>query len=318
MKTPELAAGALVLATALGVVGLWLPAGTEARQAPVMRERRIMGPGPIAISMRQGMEAVVLQADGAAYAVNLATGKIGPLLYRVPPAYQAADIAAGAMGGGVVTCFSLSARTSLEAGAFVLQVTPDRPDVWAWMSTPGVYIGLAINPADGHIYVSNSTTNEVFEVPVGVANPRQVFVAAPLRAVRLGAMAIDPVARRLYVADVGVPVIYAIDLASRSVRRLNVPVGDVRALAWGEAARRLYVADSGQEAVWVVDPNAPKPAANRFVQDPRIRVPAGITVAPDRSVWIADEAAHALFQVSADSRTIIRVVPWSPPMPIKR
>jgi DNA-binding beta-propeller fold protein YncE len=186
------------------------------------------------------------------------------------------------------------------------------------MQTPGVYIGLAINPADGHIYVSNSTTNEVFEVPVGVANPRQVLVAAPARAVRLGAMAIDPVARRLYVADVGVPVIYAIDLASRSVRRLNVPVGDVRALAWGEAARRLYVADSGQEAVWVVDPNAPKPAANRFVQDPRIRVPAGITVAPDRSVWIADEAAHALFQVSADSRTIIRVVPWSPPMPIKR
>jgi len=317
MKTPELAAGALVLATALGVVGLSLPTVTEARQGAAMRERRIMGPAPIAISMRQGMEAVVLQADGAAYAVDLKTGEIGELIYRVPPAYQAADTAAGAMGGGVVTCFSLSARTSWEAGAFVLQVMPDRREVWTWMQSPGVYIGLAVNPADGQIYVSNSTTNEVFAVPVGEEKVRPNRIAAPAGAMRLGAMAIDPVARRLYVADTDAPVIYAIDLASRAVRRLTVPVGDLRALAWGEAARRLYVADSGREAVWVVDPNAPKAAADRFVQDPRIRVPAGITVAPDRSVWIADEAARALFQVSPDTRAVIRVVPWSI-VPLKR
>jgi DNA-binding beta-propeller fold protein YncE len=310
MKTPEFAAGAFVLATALGVIGLSLPAGTEARQAATTRERRL-GPAPIAITMRQRMEAVVLQADGAAYAVNLATGDIGELLYRVPPAYLAADVAAGAVDGKAVTCFSLSAKTSWEAGAFVLQLMPDRREVWTWMQSPGVYIGVAFNPADGLIYVSNSTTNEVFAVPVGAEKAPMDRVASPARAVRLGVMAIDPAGRRLYVADLGAPVIFAIDLASRAVRRLNVPVGDVRAMAWGEAAHRLYVADSGREAVWVIDPNAPKPATDRFVQDSRIRVPAGITVAPDRSVWIADEAAHALFQVSADSRTVVRVVPWS-------
>jgi len=179
------------------------------------------------------------------------------------------------------------------------------------LQAPGVYIGVAVNPAEGQIYVSNSTTNEVYSVPVGVEKAQMVRIAAPASAVRLGALAIDPAARRLFVADTSAPVIFAIDLASGATRRLNIPSGDVRALAWGEAARRLYVADSGRETVWQVDPNASANVARRLVQDARIRVPAGLTVAPDRSVWVADEAAHALFQVSAESGTITRVVPWS-------
>ncbi len=133
--------GAIVVCAAL--------AGLDARQTSSMRTpsaSSTYGSGPIALSVRGGSEALVLQADGKALSLNTATGAIGPLIFRVPSGFQAADAAAGQVRGGLVTCFSLNSRSSKESRSFVLQIMPDTRQIWTWLRVPGVYVGLAMEP----------------------------------------------------------------------------------------------------------------------------------------------------------------------------
>jgi DNA-binding beta-propeller fold protein YncE len=271
------------------------------------------GSGPIALSLRQGPDAVVLQADGRAYTLNMSTGAIGAQTYRVPAGYQAVDAVSGLVKGTLVTCFSVNSRSSKESRSFVLQIMPDKREVWTWLRVPGVYVGLALEPARGVVYVSNSSTNEIFAVTIGDQNARPVRIAAIADAVRLGAMAIAPATRRLYASDMGAQRIYTIELASGAIRTVNVPVEEARAMAWDGRTKQLFIADSGHETVWVVDPNARMPKPERVVTDKRLRDPAGLAVAADGTLWVADEAARALFQVSVPTKSISRTLRWSPP-----
>ena len=184
----------------------------EARQTASTR-MATYGAGPVALGVQQGDEAVVLQADGQAYSLNMTTGVIGPRVYRVPAGFQAVDVVAGRVRGTVVTCFSVNPRSSKDGRSFVLQVTPDKGEVWSWLRVPGVYVGLAIEPARGVAYAANSTTNEIYAVTIGNQNVAPTRVVAIPGAVRLGALAIAPAARRLYVADMGAARIYTIELA---------------------------------------------------------------------------------------------------------
>jgi len=306
---------ALMVAASFGLAMLCVPLAdiVHARQTPSARIATSYGSGPVALSVLQDGEAVVLQADGQAYTLNMATGAIGPQIYRVPAGYQAVDIASGRVSGNLVTCFSLNPRSSKDGRSFVLQVTPDKREVWTWLRVRGVYVGLALEPARGVAYAANSTTNEVYAVTIGNQNVAPRRVAAIPSAVRLGAMAIAPATRRLYVADMGAPRLYTIELATGAVRTVDVGVEETRALAWDGQRKRLFIADSGHETVLVVDPNARAPKVERVVSDKRLRDPAGVTVAPDGTLWVADEAGRSLFQVSAEARSITRTVRWAPP-----
>jgi DNA-binding beta-propeller fold protein YncE len=304
-----IAVAALVVCAAL--------AGVDARQTSSMRppsaSTTTYGSGPIALSVRGGSEALVLQADGKALSLNTSTGAIGSLIYRVPSGFQAADAAAGQVRGGLVTCFSLNSRSSKESRSYVLQIMPDKREVWTWLRVPGVYVGLAMEPARGLVYVSNSSTNEVFAVTIGEQNARPVRIAAIPDAARLGALAIAPSTRRLYVADISAPRVYTIELSTREVRTVNVGVEEARALAWDGSTKRLFIADSGHETVWVVDPNARSPKVERVVNDKRLRDPAGLTIASDGTLWVADEATRAVFQISPATKSIARTVKWTLP-----
>lgn len=303
-----IAVGAIVACTAL--------AALDARQTSSMRPPSAgstYGSGPIALSVREGSEALVLQADGKALSLNTATGAIGALIFRVPSGFQAADAAAGKVRGGLVTCFSLNSRSSKESRSFVLQIMPDGRQIWTWLRVPGVYVGLAMEPARGLVYVSNSSTNEIFAVTIGDQNARPERIAAIPDAERLGALAIAPATRRLYVADMSAPRLYTIELSTRAVRAVNVSVEEARALAWDGSTKRLFIADSGHETVWVVDPNAKLPKAERVVNDKRLRDPAGLTVASDGTLWVADEATRAVFQISPATKSITRAVKWTLP-----
>jgi sugar lactone lactonase YvrE len=276
------------------------------------------GAGPVALGVQQGDEAVVLQADGQAYSLNMTTGVIGPRVYRVPASYQAVDVAAGRVRGILVTCFSVNPRSSKDGRSFVLQVAPDKREVWTWLRVPGIYVGLAIDPARGVAYAANSTTNEIYAVTVGNQNIAPTRVVAIPGAVRLGALAIAPGARRLYAADMGAPRIYTIDLATGAVRAVDVRVEEIRAMSWDGPRKRLFIADSGHETILVVDLNTPAPKVERVVSDKRLRDPAGLAVGPDGTVWVADEAGRSIFQLSADTRSITRALRWAPPAPAAR
>jgi DNA-binding beta-propeller fold protein YncE len=303
--------------TAIGALA-WVSAalaGVDAHQTSSMRApiASAYGSGPVALSVREGSEALVLQADGQAYSLNMSTGAIGAQVYRVPSGFQAVDAVAGLVRGRLVTCFSLNSRTAKESRSFILQVTADKRELWTWLRVPGVYVGLAIEPARGLVYVSNSSTNEIFAVTLGDQNARPQRVAIIPDAARLGALAIAPSTRRLYAADMGAPRVYTIELNTRAVRSVNVGVEEARALAWDGKTKRLFIADSGHETVWVVDPNAPAPKAERIISDKRLRDPAGLTIASDGTLWVADEATRALFQISPETKSITRAVKWSLP-----
>jgi DNA-binding beta-propeller fold protein YncE len=309
-RFPTLAAATSL---AVAVVCASLAEMAHARQSPSARITTAYGSGPVAISVLEGGEAVVLQADGHAYSLNLGTGAIGRQVYRVPSGYQAVDIVSGLVKGSLITCFSLNPRSSKDGRSFVLQVTPDKREVWTWLRVAGVYVGLALEPVRGVVYAANATTNEVYAVTIGDQKIAPTRVAAIPRAVRLGAMAIATATRRLYVSDMGAARIYVIELANGAVRTIDASVEETRALAWDGRRHRLYIADSGHEAVFVVDPNARAPRVERVVSDKRLRDPAGLTVAPDGTLWVADEAGRSLFQVSAETKSITRTVRWAPP-----
>ena len=98
---------------------------------------------------------------------------------------------------------------------------------------------------------------------IGNQNVAPTRVAAIPGAVRLGALAIAPAARRLYVADMGAARIYTIELATGAVRAVDVGVEEIRAMSWDGQRKRLFIADSGHETILVVDPNARAPTVER-------------------------------------------------------
>jgi DNA-binding beta-propeller fold protein YncE len=269
--------------------------------------------GPVAVGIRQGSEAVVLQSDGRAYSMNLTTGVFGTWTYRIPAGYQAVDTAAGVVRGKVVTCFSLNSRGSKQSGSYILQVLDDKSEIWSWMRVPGVYVGLALEPARGMVYVANSSTNEIFGVAIGDRNARPVRIASIAGAGRIGALAIAPSTRRLYVSDMSAPRLYTIELNGGAVKVVDAAVEEARAIAWDGINKRLFIADTGNEAILVIDPNARAPRLERVLSDKRLRDPAGLAVAPDGTLWVADESARSIFQIAVDSRSISRALRWSPP-----
>lgn len=298
------AAAALVLVALTAVHG---------QTASTQRAAPNYGAGPVAVALGQGSEAIVLQADGRVYSMNLTNGAIGKWTYRVPAGYQAVDAVAGTVRGKLITCFSLNSRLSKQSGSFVLQVDADKREVWTWLRVPGVYVGLALEPARGLVYVANSSTNEIFAVTLGNPNARPVRVATIANAVKVGALAIAPATRRLYVSDMSAPRIYTIELNGGSIRTVDAAIEEARAIAWDGTSKRLFIADTGHEAILVIDPNARAPRVEQVINDKRLRDPSGIAVAPDGTLWVADEVARAIFQISVGSRSIARAVRWNPP-----
>lgn len=306
MRALGRAAVTLAIAAA-GLTSMHLQTASTTRPVPAY------GAGPVAVGLRAGNEAVVLQADGRAYSMNLANGAPGTWSYRIPTGYQAVDVAAGTVRGRAITCFSLNSRLGKQSGSFVLQLGPDNREIWSWLRVPGVYVGVALEAARGIAYVANSSTNEVFSVAVGDQSARPVRVAAIPGAVRIGALALAAATRRLYVSDMSAPRIYTIELNGGPVKAVDAGVEEARAIAWDAASKRLFIADSGRETILVIDPNARAPRAERIVSDKRLRDPAGLAVAPDGSLWVADESARTIVQVSTAGKAILRTLRWSPP-----
>ena len=109
------------------------------------------------------------------------------------------------------------------------------------------------------------------------------------------------------------PRLYTIELNTGEVKAVAAAVEEARAIAWDGVSKRLFIADSGNEAILVIDPNARAPRLERVINEKGLRDPSGLTVAPDGTLWVADESARSIFQIAVDSRTIKRTVRWNPP-----
>ena len=266
-------------------------------------------PGPIAISMTTANAGVVLQSDGRLIAFDANSNDQGKVLFRVPNEYLAADVATGSFGKGAVTCLTLNAKSASKYASFVLQLLPDGKQVWAWMPDRGVYIGVAVDAAAGVAYATNSSNSGVYRVKLGQEKGAVVEIARIIEAERLGAVALDQAGQRLFIADQVMGRLFVLPLASKSgATAIPVPgAEEIRAVAWSPVAKRVFVADAAQEAVWSVDPARPDNPVR--IRDKRLREPAGLTVTRDGHVWLVDEGAHSVFQLSPQNM-VVRAVKW--------
>jgi hypothetical protein len=262
--------------------------------------------GPVAISLRAPSEAVVLQIDNVVRTLDLRTWANPGTAFQVPSRFRATDLAAGTFEGKPTMCLTLNPYpyNSKENESYLLQIINDR-QVWSQLRPRGVYVGAAFDARHGVAYVSNSSTNQVLRVEVGVGKEKApaTLVQRILQDVeRIGPLAIDIANQRLFVADADNRV-FAIDLTNRKLRKIDTPgLDDIRAIAWDAGAQRLYVADSGSETVWsvAVDRDTAKPQP--LLRDRRYRQPSGLAVSRSGSVLVTDESANAVIEVIAPGR----------------
>lgn len=271
------------------------------------------GSGPVAISIGRAPSALVLQADGRVVAFDTATRTVGSQVFRTPDGYQAPDLAAAAHDGGVILCLTLNRRTADDYASFVLQVLPDRRELWTWMPSRGVYVGVAVDSAAGYAYATNSTANEVLRIRLG-RKEEPVLVARINDAERIGPIAVDPAGRRLFVAEIDAGRVYVVPIESRravrsAIRSLPLTeVDEARAVSWSPTAGRLFIADSGRESIWILDPE--RPGGVTRLKDKRLHAPAGLTVAPDGTVWVVDERARAAFDIHPSKSALGSPTAW--------
>jgi DNA-binding beta-propeller fold protein YncE len=303
--------GTVALALALLVVS-----GTfAALPVPVPQSAQASGAstasGPIAISMLTNAEAIVLDADGRVTALDVVEGVVGAETYRVPPAFEALDAAAAMSPNGPVMSFTVNRRGS-DSSSFVLQVMRDKREVWLSLPMKGLYVGIAMDPVSGVAYVTNASLNAVYRVPLGSEKAVVTEVATLAQAQRAGALALDTVGRRLFVADMDKALLHIVSLDGTKGNR-SIPLGkieEVRAVAWSSRDRRVYLADAAQETVWSLEPDAAAPQLQPTFKDKRFKEPAGLTVAADGTLWMVDEGARSAFQLSLGDRRILREIEW--------
>jgi hypothetical protein len=249
----------------------------------------------------------VLQGNGELFDFDLKTRSARPV-FRTPAAYQAVEVTSVTRQNATIPCLTIYSQTRTTSNSWVLQLegTEQR---WAWLPERGLYVGMAWDKAAQRLYVANASTNSVYQLGLGNAPAR--YVGGVRGAAKVALLAHDAATSSLLAIDVEKPEIWRMNPMAkdiRSVLRLG-EAGELRAAAWSQASRRLYLADSQKEAVWMVDLRAAKPRVTRLA-DPHFRDPAGVALAGG-SLWVADEGAGALFELSPDGAFKAQV-PWPP------
>lgn len=290
--------------------GLYVLTAATALLAPqVMQARGAIG--PIAISMKNAREALVLQSDGRV--LSMETSRRGVVeRYRVPLRFQAMDLAVAGYDGGPEFCVTVNGRTGKE-GSFLLQVMPDKREVWTHLGGAGLLVGVAVDAARRVAYVTKPFENTVYRVPLGEEKARPVEVATFALADRIGPAALDAGRQRLFVADMDGSSLFIVALATGSVQRVALSkVSEVRGLAWSASSETLYLADSGREAVWAVD-IARNGRPSQAFKDTRFGDPSGLAMASDNTLWLVDEEARTAFQLALTDRRVLSSISLAAP-----
>jgi DNA-binding beta-propeller fold protein YncE len=275
------------------------PSAQQQRQPTVSRN------GPVAVAMRTDSEAVILQLKGRVSTFDVHRWIPGSTLYSVPGEFDATDMSAATIGSRQFVCLVLDNHGSPSQKNFVLQLVNGQ-QIWSWLSVKGVYTAVAIDPIQGFVYTSNSTTNGVFRLRLGQQKQSAQLAVTFPEARRIGAIAVDPEGQRLFVADYDGRRIFVWPVKGGRPRSILVPeLSEIRALAWDTRRRRLYIADSGSEGIWSVADDGNK--AELLVRDRRFRQPSGVAVGIQDSLIVTDESSGSVVSVGVTDGAIRQI-----------
>jgi hypothetical protein len=305
LKCPRLVLALATLCPALGVLGYAQPSAPRQQQ----QQFAVYGNGPVAVAMRNGSEAVILQLKGRLSTFNVGRWIPGETLYSVPGDFDATDMSAASWGSRQVVCMVLDSHSSTAQKHFILQLINGR-EVWSLLNVKGVYTAVAIDGVEGFVYTSNSTTNGLFRLRLGEEKQTPALVNTFYGASRIGAIAVDSPGQRVFVADYDGARIFVWEMKSRRTRTISTPeLSEIRALAWDGRRGRLYVADSGTEGVWSVPADGGKPQL--LLRDRRFRQPSGLAVASEDALIVADESSGSVFSVGVTDGAVRHVTALS-------
>ena len=258
--------------------------------------------GPVALVHNASGDLYVLDRDGRVFIVD-GKGEIAVRsAIRIPRELQVMDMVAAELDGHDYAF--VSARQGSQSIVQQFSI-PDGKIVRSW-SLLVRCAGLGLDSEFRRVYISCIQPNRVYRIDLTtnkIMLVEDIQDAGYGQSAVLGPVLVDEERQKLYVADMFNGVLYELDITRRFYRRILENLGQPSALAFNSDKRVIYIADGNGRILSF------RPGVNQqrsIVSKQReFRTPTGVTVAADRTLWVADADAHALFQLS-DEGSITR------------
>jgi DNA-binding beta-propeller fold protein YncE len=284
-------------------LALWLCAQMQSQMASQAPSDKAQG--PVAISALPSGELVVLGGRGKLSLIDPGSGRVRDLKstlgYFTPPDMVAAHI------GDQDSIFVALYNASLRRGTLA-QYSLSGQQLRMWMARSSI-AGIAIDTSQQIAYLADPVTGEISSLALNGSRGDFTFVLEVAGITRVGPLAVDGERRRLFVADIGVGSIYAVDLASRKSHLLASGLGEPAALAYDSDQQVLYIADPARHKVWLLDTKPQKARLTTFSSAPELQEPRGIALDAHKQVWAADHRAIAVFKLSSDGAVVSKLLP---------
>jgi sugar lactone lactonase YvrE len=269
------------------------------------------GFAPSGAAWTPGGDLYLISADGSLRRIAAGRASQEKVVPRLGSFFPI-DLAAGRVGGEdrllVLTYWQRSGQPGVPR-LFGYSTAGEQRETW-YMPATGFFAGLALDSERSIVYVAKGNAGEIYRLALGGGEggtSKPEFVAAAKGVGALSAITLDSANQRLFVAAPYDGQLLALDLATRQLRPLVDRVGEVFALAYDAASRRLYAADRATGRVWKIDTAAPQPTAERFFEQPGLRMAAGLAIAGDGSLWVAYQREGVVVQISREGQLMRRI-----------
>jgi hypothetical protein len=261
---------------------------------------------PIAIAALSSGELAVLESRGALSLLDPTTDKLTRIketLGNFVPLDMVAGHVADQDAIFVTLYWAISTFSTQTNQGLVIQYSRDGRETHKWSSVGHIFGGLAIDARTQLLYLGSASSADLFTLNVNAEKP-PIFVAHVAGASRLGALALDSDQHRLFVCDVGSGNIHVFDLMHHKSHLLVSGLGDAAALVYEPSQHKLYVADASRHTVWQISVDAVQPKPNALSSASQLREPRGLALGQNKTLWVADYAARAIFQLSSTGQVI--------------
>jgi SMP-30/gluconolaconase/LRE-like protein len=268
---------------------------------------------PVALGVFGSGELAVLDSRQGLFVLN-PDSEAGRLLVGGFGVFAPWDVGVDRMeGGGENVFLTMNPRqsSSLKPRLARFDTLGNKTGEWGLPRGYTNLTGLAIDSKGGIAYVAGTRPPEIYRLAL-TRSPRPnatlTWFAGVRGAKTLGAMVLDLKRGRLLIADPYQGIIYSMDLIRKSSDVFVEKLGRPDALILDSATDRLLVADSLGKRILTVNLKENNPKPKYFARGRGFSEPRGLAFGPEGSLWVADEEAEAIFLISEDGRSILRVI----------
>jgi glucose/arabinose dehydrogenase len=290
------------------LLGFFL-SNTCAQNQPARAPSSDKARAPIAISALPSGKIAVLESRGGLSLIDSSTGRETPLKETLGN-FTAMDMTSAVVGNEeslFVTMYWVFSKQALHGNqGLLVQYSLQGQEVRKWSALGHVFSGIAVDQSHNVVYLASANSGEIWAG--GLLEHTDPKVVEHVGGASLiGPLALDADGQRLFVADLGSSSIFVVDLARHKSRLLVSGLGEPAALSFEPSQHKLYIADAGRHRVSQISVDSAGAKLMDFSTTREIREPRGLAVAADRSIWVGDFEANAVFRLSPDGKLAVTV-----------